>query len=430
MTTGASTRLPSCFGGFPGVVALVTADGTVLESNGRLEAELGRAIVGAPFADLLDSASCGDKWRRLLAAASGPNAAQNGELVFARSDAVTEPRSFSLLGDGDGSLVWLIEHPSDPRLDDVRQEVTGVNSELANTQRDLVRERARLAHALGETERLASRVNEQNQALGERNEELLVMTEELVEQRRELERSNRALDEFAHAVSHDLKAPLRSVANYARWIEEDLGDELTGETRAHMELLRAQVDRMRAMINGVLEYARSGRTRVATELVDTDVLVEEVIALLDPPATCTIDVADLPTFAAERAPLRQVLMNLIGNAIKHSRRSDVHVRVRAVDAGDAYEFTVQDNGPGIAPRAHEKIWMLFHTLTPREATANGAADGTGIGLAIVRQLVELQGGRAWVESELGEGATFHFIWPKRELLASDAPASVDQPFDA
>jgi signal transduction histidine kinase len=229
-------------------------------------------------------------------------------------------------------------------------------------------------------------------------------------------RSNRALDEFAHAISHDLKAPLRSVANYARWIEEDLADVLTGETRAHMDLLRSQVDRMRAMINGVLEYARSGRTRLEPELVDTSALVAEVIALLDPPPSVTVEVApDMPTFTAEAAPLRQVLLNLIDNAVKHAKREDVQVRVSATDVGDAFHFAVRDNGPGIPPLAQEKIWLLFHRLEPRQSAGTaGDMEGTGIGLAIVRQLVELQGGRAWVESDVGKGSTFHFLWPKHQ----------------
>ena len=90
-------------------------------------------------------------------------------------------------------------------------------------------------------------------------------------------------------------------------------------------------------------------------------------------------------------------------------RRDAHVRVGATDLGSAYDFFVQDNGPGIAPRVQAKIWALFHTLTPR---STGGGEGTGIGLAIVRQLVEMQGGRAWVESEEGKGATFRFSWPK------------------
>jgi len=235
------------------------------------------------------------------------------------------------------------------------------------------------------------------------------------------ERSNRALDEFAHAISHDLKAPLRSVANYARRIEEGLGAQLTGEPRAHMELLRTQVERMRAMIGAVLEYSRSGHTQMPPEVVDTTAIVEEVIALLDPPPSMTIDVAPgMPTFTAEAAPLRQVLLNLIGNAIKHSRRPDTRVCVSARDLGYAYEFEVRDNGPGIPVRTQDKIWRLFHTLRPR-AASDAADDGIGVGLAIVRRLVEMQGGTAWVESEEGKGGTFHFLWPKQ----ADSPRGDD-----
>jgi signal transduction histidine kinase len=352
--------------------------GRVIESNGQLERELGRPVIGERFSDLIDAESCGEKWNRVLAAASSTGGAGTCELVLANGDGMLEPKSFSVLRDADSSIVWLIEHPCDRRMETVRRQVTEVNSELASAQRDLVRERERLAQALADTER-----------------------------------SNRALDEFAHAISHDLKAPLRSVANYARWIEEDLGDELTGEPRAHMELLRTQVERMRVMIDAVLEYSRSGHTRMPPEAVDTKAVVEEVIALLDPPSSMTIEVApSMPTFTAEGAPLRQVLLNLIGNAIKHSRRPDTHVWVSARDLGYAYEFEVRDNGPGIPVRTQDKIWMLFHMLRPR-AASDSADDGTGVGLAIVRRLVEMQGGTAWVESEEGQGARFHFLWPKQ-----------------
>ena len=378
MSEATSVRLPACFGQLPGAVLLVSSEGLVAESNGVLEKELGRSLVGQPFASVLDADSCGEKWRLTHAAARDQSTTTVCELVLANGDIVLEPRPFSVLWDAEANVAWVMEQAIDPRMERVRREVTEVNSELANTQRDLIRERGRLADALGDTER-----------------------------------SNRLLDEFAHAISHDLKAPLRSVANYARWIEEDVGHVLTGEARGHMDLLRAQVDRMRAMINGVLDYSRSGRIHTEPELIDVNELMSEVIALLDPPSSVTIEIADeLPSLVTARSPLRQVFLNLVSNAIKHSRRDDAHVYVGARDVGTAYEFHVRDNGPGIPARAQEKIWALFHTLTPREATASSPVEGTGVGLAIVRQLVEAQGGRAWVESEEGRGATFRFLWPK------------------
>jgi len=386
MSQSVITHLPACFDGFPSAVLHLSPGGRVIESNGHLERELGKPVVGERFSEIIDAESCGEKWDRVLAAASSTGAPSTCELVLGKGETMLEPKAFSVLWDAESSFIWLVQHPSDRRMDNVRQQVTEVNSELASAQRGLVRERERLAHSLADTER-----------------------------------SNRALDQFAHAISHDLKAPLRSVANYARRIEEGLGGQLTGEPRAHMELLRTQVERMLAMISAVLEYSRSGHAQMPPEVVDTKAIVEEVIALLDPPSSTTIEVAPrMPTFTAEAAPLRQVLLNLIGNAIKHSRRPDTRVCVSARDLGYAYEFEVRDNGPGIPVRTQDKIWRLFHTLRPR-AASDAADDGIGVGLAIVRRLVEMQGGTAWVESEEGKGGTFHFLWPKQ----ADSPRGDD-----
>ena len=390
MSQSVITHLPACFDGFPGAVLHLSPGGRVIESNGHLERELGKPVVGERFSEIIDAESCGEKWDRVLAAASSTGAPSTCELVLGKGETMLEPKAFSVLWDAEWSFIWLVQHPQDWRMDNVRQQVNEVNSELTSAQRALVRERERLAHLLADTER-----------------------------------SNRALDEFAHAISHDLKSPLRSVANYARRIQEDLGGQLTGEPRAHMELLRTQVERMLAMISAVLEYSRSGHAQMPPEVVDTKAIVEEVIALLDPPSSMTIEVApSMPTFTAEAAPLRQVLLNLIGNAIKHSRRPDTRVCVSARDLGYAYEFEVRDNGPGIPVRTQDKIWRLFHTLRPR-AASDGADDGIGVGLAIVRRLVEMQGGTAWVESEDGKGGTFHFLWPKQteSPLVDDAAAA-------
>jgi signal transduction histidine kinase len=167
---------------------------------------------------------------------------------------------------------------------------------------------------------------------------------------------------------------------------------------------------MEALIDGILAYSRAGRVLSAPEPVDTGALVREAIELLAPPAGVIIEVpAQMPAFDAERVPLQQVFLNLISNAVKYTRaaRPDVMVRIDWRDAGDSFEFLVSDNGPGIDPQYHERIWGIFQTLAPRDKV-----EGTGIGLSVVRKIVEARGGFASVESAPNEGAKFRFTWPK------------------
>jgi PAS domain S-box-containing protein len=223
-----------------------------------------------------------------------------------------------------------------------------------------------------------------------------------------LERSNQELDQFAYVASHDLKAPLRGIANLSRWIEDDLKDVMSGETREQMRLLRGRVGRMEALINGILDYSRAGRVRGRPEPVDVGRLLADCVELLAPPSEASVEVASgMPTLHAERVPLQQVFLNLLGNALKHAGRAEVRVRVDASEAGAFWEFSVADDGPGIAPEYHERIWGLFQTLRTLDEQ-----EGTGIGLSVVKKSVESRGGRAWLESTPGQGATFRFTWPK------------------
>jgi light-regulated signal transduction histidine kinase (bacteriophytochrome) len=234
--------------------------------------------------------------------------------------------------------------------------------------------------------------------------------EELSRLSRELERSNRDLDQFAYVASHDLKAPLRGIANLTEWIEEDLGDKVTGESREHMQLLKGRVHRMEALIDGILTYSRAGRVREKPALVDVGMLLPEIVELLAPPADTEIVIAPgMPVIETERVPLQQVFMNLIGNAIKYNRRPNARIDVGVTTEGDAYVFSVADNGPGIAPQYQERIWQIFQTLAARDKV-----EGTGIGLSVVRKIVESRGERAWLESEPERGSTFYFSWPKRQ----------------
>lgn len=244
----------------------------------------------------------------------------------------------------------------------------------------------------------------------EKAAELARLTRALETANRAFERSNRELDQFAYVASHDLKAPLRGIANLSQWIEEDLGEEqLPEETREHLALMRSRVLRMEGLIDGLLEYSRIGRQRQESERVDVGKLLEETVELLAPPAEAEVVLPpDPPVLGAERLPLSQVFMNLVGNALKHARRSDPRVEAAVVEEDDAWRFSVSDNGPGIAPQYQDRIFGIFQTLQARDEV-----EGTGIGLALVKKIVETQGGRVWVESAEGEGATFHFTWPKR-----------------
>lgn len=229
--------------------------------------------------------------------------------------------------------------------------------------------------------------------------------EELARLARALEVSNRELDQFAYVASHDLKAPLRGIANLSQWIEDDLADRFTDETREQMRLLRGRVHRMEGLIDGILQYSRAGRTQDPPQRIDTGALVHEIADLLAPPEHARVVVdPGMPVLLTERLPLQQVLMNLVGNGLKYGGAEPrVHVSARQED--DGWTFTVRDNGPGIAPEYHERIFAIFQTLQARDTV-----ESTGIGLSIVKKMVESRGGRVWVESAPGQGAAFHFTW--------------------
>jgi PAS domain S-box-containing protein len=254
------------------------------------------------------------------------------------------------------------------------------------------------------------------EALRQRAEEIAVMADALEER-------NRELDQFAYIASHDLKAPLRGIANLSQWMEEDLGDTLPAESKEQMELLRGRVRRMEALIDGILQYSRVGRVHSEPESVDVSQLLAEVVELLDPPPGFRIEVQPgMPILTAERLRLQQVFMNLVGNAIKHHNRPDGQVTVAVRDLGQWYEFSVSDDGPGIAPQYHDRIFVIFQTLLARDTM-----EGTGVGLSLVKKIVEHEGGRVSVESEEGSGSTFRFTWP-REFRRSNRGygRSIDQ----
>jgi light-regulated signal transduction histidine kinase (bacteriophytochrome) len=234
----------------------------------------------------------------------------------------------------------------------------------------------------------------------------------------EADRRAQYLEQFAYVTSHDLKAPLRAVSNLAGWIEEDLADKLDDSSREQLALLRDRVSRMHNLIEGLLEYSRVGKTSDPVNPVDTRELIIETIDSLSPPKGFKIKIqGEMPTLYADRLQLGQVFANLISNSLKHHGGEKGKIRIGCENRRKFYEFSLCDNGQGIAPEYHDKVFMMFQTLASRDTE-----NSTGIGLALVKKIVEEHGGKVRLESALGEGVCVYFTWPNK------APAkSGDQP---
>lgn len=253
------------------------------------------------------------------------------------------------------------------------------------------------------------------QSLQERATELARLNSILAQTTALLQERNQELDQFAYVVSHDLKAPLRAIANLSIWLEEDLGDQLPPDNQQQLHLLRSRVNRMEALINGLLEFSRVGRVHSEVETFAVEALLNEIIDSLAPPATFQICLdVQLPPLTSRRLLLGQVFANLISNAIKHHDRPTGKITITAQEAGTVIAFAVSDDGPGIDPKYHQKIFTIFQTLKARDEQEN-----TGVGLSIVKKIVEAEGGSIQVESELGQGTTFRFTW--RKLPPAIAP---------
>ncbi len=239
----------------------------------------------------------------------------------------------------------------------------------------------------------------------------------LREAHEELKRSNAELEQFAYVASHDLQEPLRMVSSYTQLLMRRYGDKLDGDAKDFTAFIVDGATRMKQLIEDLLAYSRVGTRDKNFKPVDAESSLKRALtnlraAIQDSGATVTQD--KLPTIPCDEVQLAQLFQNLIGNALKF-RKPDVApaVHVGAAEQGAEWEFMVRDNGIGIEPQYFERIFMVFQRLHDK-----GEYPGTGIGLAIVKKVVERHGGRIWVQSQPGAGTTFHFTMPKERKAAN------------
>jgi signal transduction histidine kinase len=242
-----------------------------------------------------------------------------------------------------------------------------------------------------------------------RSNEWMAVQNEIIEQKSaELQKSNNRLKEFAYIVSHDLKAPLRGIRNIASWIREDCGNSINEEGMTHLKLMDKQIIKMENLIKAVLEYSKAGTTRSQAEWINLDELIKDVIEMVEVDNRTRFNIrTHIPQIQGTRIVLSQVLQNLLSNSIKHNDKEIREVDIDVIENDESINFVVSDNGPGINPADHVKIFDLFQTLR-----GDNSYESTGIGLPVAKKMIEEEGGNMWLESKPGSGAKFYFSLPK------------------
>ncbi len=226
-----------------------------------------------------------------------------------------------------------------------------------------------------------------------------------------LENANKELNNLMYIMSHDLKTPLRGISMLAHWISKDYANEFSDEGQGQMSLLLRRVDRIYNLIDGVLQYSQVMRMDEQKTQVDLGELVLDSIDMLAPPENITIKIENrLPVVECEETKITRVFQNLLNNAVKYMDKPQGIIKVGCVEEDGYWKFSVADNGSGIEEKYFDKIFQIFQTLSPRDEF-----ESTGVGLTVVKKVVELYGGKLWVESKIGEGSTFFFTLPMQEM---------------
>ena len=238
----------------------------------------------------------------------------------------------------------------------------------------------------------------------ETEEQLLAIQEALEASNRQLGKANDELKKFAYVVSHDLKAPLRAIGSLSDIMLLNYENQVDGEGQEMLRLIKDRAKRLHEFVNGLLSYAQIGYKSTHLIPVNLSDLVPDIVDSLEIPAHIRVDIPeDLPVVLGEKIQLRQLFQNLIHNAIKFNDKENGLIKIRHRKEGIFWQITIEDNGPGIDPKYHQKIFEIFQTLTSRDEE-----NSTGIGLSLVKKIVEQNGGKIWVNSLPRAGTAFTF----------------------
>lgn len=310
-----------------------------------------------------------------------------------------------LLEGYDTGAVDYLYKPVNPAV--LRSKVA-VFAELYRKSREAAARNLALLNEIDARRRIEEQLRELNQTLEVRVAE---RTQELQEHAARLQRTNEVLEQFAYAAAHDLQEPLRNVAIYAQLLRERYGANLDHEAGAFLQVIMEGAQRMGDLVSGLLAYTQVNYTEDLATVADAEEVLKRVLrnlshSLEQSRAAVTHDV--LPSVPIKPIHLEQVMQNLLANALKFTRKGvPVEVRISALREENHWRISVSDNGIGIEPAYREQVFRVFKRLHG----AGGEYPGTGIGLAICKRIVEQYDGRIWIESELGQGATFHFTVP-------------------
>jgi PAS domain S-box-containing protein len=303
-----------------------------------------------------------------------------------------------------GSTV-VLETTGTPILDDKGNLCGYRGADRDITERNRAQHRqAQLLEQLGKINRSLQEENIQRTKAEKQLEKLNADLESTVTQ---LSQSNGQLRDFVHLATHDLRTPLRGIGILAQWLLQDYHDKFDDQGRQQVDLLVRRVERMDKLMDAILQYSTIARNKRDEHRVDLNLLFNIVLAEIKPPPNIKITTnKDLPIVTCEEGHIQQVFYNLIDNAVKFMDKPEGHITINYTEEERFWKFAISDNGPGIAPQHFERIFRLFQTLNDRDQLEN-----TGVGLPLVKKIVELYGGRIWLTSKLGEGATFFFTLP-------------------